>query len=93
VTVAMRDCNGDELARQNIKLNAAYKQAMQIRSVEQRLKLRDLERGWIKARQAKCNHEAAGEDGGDGGTMGLLNYDGCMLDETIRRTIWLEHLR
>ena len=93
VTAAMRGCSGDELARQNIKLNAAYKRAMQIRSPEQRLKLRDLERGWINARHAKCDHAEADVDGGGGGTMGLLLYDGCMIEETIRRTIWLEHLR
>ena len=87
VTVAMRDCNDDELVRQNVALNAAYRSAMARRTTAQRENLRAQERVWIKQRD-KLGQQVDGD-----GTDGLLISDGCYLDETIRRTIWLEKLR
>ncbi len=87
VTVAMRDCNDAELVRQDSALNVAYRQAMARRAPAQQAELRKQERLWIAHRDKICAPEV------DGGTAALLNSDGCYLDETIRRTIWLEKLR
>jgi uncharacterized protein YecT (DUF1311 family) len=51
--------------------------------------LRGLERIWIKQRDAKCQRAIADE----GGSMAGLIYSGCILDETIKRTIFLENYK
>ena len=87
VTPAMRDCNFAEMERQNAALNAAWPVAMARRTPAQQADLRRLERLWIAHRDKVCAPEP------NGGTDALLFADACEIDETIRRTIWLEHLR
>ena len=51
--------------------------------------LRRAERGWITARKRHCDL-AAKE--GEGGSIATLLYGQCMIDETVRRTLWLERI-
>jgi len=90
VTPAMRQCNADELAIQDARLNEAYRMAMQRLSPQRRSALRASERSWITTRDRKCRAEA---ERGGGGTMTPVLLGGCLLAETIARTIWLERYR
>jgi uncharacterized protein YecT (DUF1311 family) len=91
VTPAMRKCNADELAIQDARLNAAYRAAMLRLAPNRRDTLRASERAWVIARDRNCQAEAAREGGG--GTMTPVVLGGCLLHETISRTIWLERYR
>lgn len=84
VTSAMADCIGDELQVQDERLNAAYKAAMGKRDAAGQTTLRDEERAWIKARDAKCQALA------QGGSIDAIQIPSCVLDETIRRRAVLQ---
>jgi len=75
----MRVCTGNELEYQDGLLNRYYKQAMRRLSREEKRKLRDAQRAWIKYRDAKC--ETAGREM-RGGTGELLLINECILDTT-----------
>lgn len=90
VTVAMMDCIGAEIERQDARLNQAYVMVMRPLPRAKKDRLRGLQRAWIRQRDAKCSRAAA-EDGG--GSMAGITYAGCILDETIRRTIYLENYK
>ena len=79
------NCIAAENMRQDHKLNATYQRVMLRLKPERRIALRNAERAWIKDAATYCRRvDSKIVDGSD---------SGCMLDETIRRTIWLEHLR
>jgi len=78
-TYDMRVCTGNELEYQDGLLNRYYKQAMRRLSREEKRKLRNAQRAWIKYRDAKC--EAAGREM-RGGTGELLLINECILDTT-----------
>jgi len=80
------ECNSKETARQNARLNQLYTAIMARSNPRQKAKLRTLERRWIIERDVHCQREAAPEEGG---SMATIIYSYC-LDETIKRTIWLE---
>ena len=83
--LAKGNCQSQEYLRQDRALNFAYRQAMQKLKPDQRLALRDAERTWIKRVSVYCDQpDFQTADGTD---------SGCMISETIRRTIWLEKLR
>jgi uncharacterized protein YecT (DUF1311 family) len=88
VTTAMMDCIGTEIEREDARLNRAYKLAMSRLTSAQKAALRSSERTWIKARDARCK---AG--GGGGGSLDGVLYANCILDETARRTRFLETYR
>ncbi|MFJ4373583.1 lysozyme inhibitor LprI family protein [Pseudomonas japonica] len=88
-TVAMRDCSGVELKRQDSRLNQAYKQAMASLEAEQQGKLRDAQRLWVKYRDANCGMYY----GLTGGTIDQLNGAGCEVDMTKQRADELEKLQ
>ena len=89
-TVDMRDCNSTEFARVDRLLNQRYQQLMATLSPADRNRLRVSERRWLATRNNRCNAEVAEEDGG---TLGLIMFDGCALTELRRRTLWLRALR
>lgn len=90
-TFAVVECNTNETRIQDGRLNQAYKMVMTRLPANRQEQLRQSERNWIKARDAQCSKQAR-EDGG-GGTMGEEIYSGCILDETIKRTMFLEQYR
>ncbi|MBS0255197.1 MAG: DUF1311 domain-containing protein [Proteobacteria bacterium] len=88
-TMRQDRCNAAELARQDRALNRVWQQTIARLAPARLAELRRAERGWITARQRQCDL-AAKE--GEGGTIATLLYGQCMIDETIRRTLWLERL-
>ena len=91
VTPAMRQCNAAELAIQDARLNATYRMTMQRLSPPRKTALRALQRAWISTRDRNCRAEAEREGGG--GTMTPVMLGGCLIYETVARTIWLERYR
>ena len=89
VTVEMMNCSAAEIDIQDARLNQAYVMVMRPLAKSRKNTLRGLQRTWIKQRDAKCQREIADE----GGSMAGLIYSGCSLDETIKRTIFLENYK
>lgn len=87
VTAGIMDCNGTEIDRQDAHLNQAYKMVMVRLAASEKIALRASERSWIALRDARCKRESSAEEGG---TLGAVIYSQCILDETVKRTIWLE---
>lgn len=87
VTVAMMDCLGQEIDRQDAALNRTYRAMMARLAPAAGARLRASERAWIVRRNARC-HDAA--DQADGGSLAGILYNQCVLDETIARTRWLD---
>lgn len=90
VTSAMMDCTGAEIDRQDARLNQAYVMVMRPLPAMKKAALRTLQRAWIKQRDARCTRAAKQDEGGTGAAMA---YQGCILDETIKRTIFLENYK
>lgn len=87
VTAGMRGCAASEMARFDLRLNAAYRAAMaRLPSAAARLRLRDAGRAWLRTRWNECRRVAGQEDG----EMALLVLDSCQLEEMARRIAWLE---
>ncbi|MGF7148699.1 uncharacterized protein YecT (DUF1311 family) [Sphingomonas zeicaulis] len=84
VTPAMAQCIADEIKVQDERLNAAYRSAMDKRDEAGKTALRDEERAWIKARDAKCDALA------QGGSIDRIEIPSCVLNETIRRRVKLQ---
>lgn len=84
VTPAMAQCIADEIKVQDERLNAAYRSAMDKRDEAGKTALRDEERAWIKARDAKCNALA------QGGSIDRIEIPSCTLSETVRRRVKLQ---
>ena len=89
VTVEMMNCIAAEINVQDARLNQAYVMVMRPLAKPRKNTLRGLQRTWIKQRDAKCARSIADE----GGSMAGPIYSGCILDETIRRTIFLENFK
>jgi uncharacterized protein YecT (DUF1311 family) len=81
VTTNMRACSKQELSYQDKLLNRYYKQAMKVLDDKKRKELKQVQRQWIKYRDAKCGFDY----GLTGGTMDLVIGDGCMVDMTAQR--------
>jgi len=91
MTFAVRGCLAAETRVQDAKLNQAYKMVMARLPANRQQGLRLSERKWIKTRDAGCAKQST-EDG-LGGDMAIEMQDQCVLDETIKRTIYLEQYR
>lgn len=89
VTVEMMNCIAAEIDIQDARLNQAYVMVMRPLAKSRKNTLRGLQRTWIKQRDAKCQREIADE----GGSMAGIIYSGCIVDETIKRTIFLENYK
>lgn len=88
-TMGILDCMGQENARQDVRLNQAYKLAMQPSSEVSQTTLRQSERLWLKDREATCTADASPFEGG---TQQRISYAQCLMDETIKRTSWLQSI-
>ncbi|MDG2522541.1 lysozyme inhibitor LprI family protein [Caulobacter segnis] len=86
VSVAMATCFNEERGRQDARLNAAYKAVMARRSPGDRNSLRDVQRAWIKRRDAEC------EENLTGGTIDMVERAACHLELTAMRAVELERL-
>jgi len=83
-TMLHDQCNGQEMKRQDARRNAVWAKTARQPA------LRNAERAWIAERQKHCLLQSKEAEGG---SLEAIEYSACMIDETIRRTIWLEKLR
>lgn len=90
VQYAMNDCANSEYERQDARLNQAYVMVMRRLVPPAKLRLRALQRDWIKTRDRKCTADSAEYRGG---SIAPMIFSLCLTDETIRRTLWLETYR
>lgn len=81
VTYDMIDCSNKELERQDARLNQTYKSAISVLPAEQKRKLQEAQRLWIKFRDADCGIYYSLT----GGTMDMLNGSSCELSTTKER--------
>jgi uncharacterized protein YecT (DUF1311 family) len=86
-TMEMIGCIDAEEKIQDRKLNATYQKLMADLNDRQKAKLRDAQRAWIAYRDAWC----AAQQDDDWGSISTIVANDCVLDETIRRTMELEH--
>ncbi|MHC2147225.1 lysozyme inhibitor LprI family protein [Pseudomonas sp. 210_17 TE3656] len=87
-TASLRDCNGEEIQRQNTRLNEAYKWAMGALPEEKRQTLQESQAMWAKLKDTDCGLYY----GLTGGTIDLLNGSGCELEMTKERAESLEFI-
>lgn len=90
VTAGILSCTGEEIDRQDARLNQAYVIVMHRLPPARKQALRDNERRWIAGRDAHCRREAAAETGG---SLAGIVYDQCILGQTLARRLWLERYR
>jgi uncharacterized protein YecT (DUF1311 family) len=88
VTMAIVDCLNAELDVQDAELNATYKRVMASLEPDQKPRLLDAQRAWIKFRDAKCDSENQ-----TGGTQDRIGGASCLLQVTVRRTVELEQMQ
>lgn len=84
------NCNSEENDRQDGRLNQAYGMVMRQLPAPKKAALRQSERAWIRQRDLGCKRDAEVEAGG---TIYNVMLSGCILDETIKRTLFLERYR
>lgn len=89
VTSDMLDCIGSETKRQDVRLNKAYKDVFPQLSPARKKQLLDVQRTWIKYRDANCSFYADP----DGGTMATVVSNDCFLSATAARAKELENLK
>ena len=82
----MFECNGDELDRQDARLNNTYKKLMSKLSPDRKKALLKAQRAWIKFREANCDSWLNPY----GGTAARINASGCLLTMTATRAKDLE---
>jgi uncharacterized protein YecT (DUF1311 family) len=77
----MLDCGNAEIKIQDTKLNKAYKNAMKVLEPKKQTELKDVQRLWVKYRDAQCGfyNELTG------GTIDSLNASSCFLNMTAER--------
>jgi uncharacterized protein YecT (DUF1311 family) len=80
-TAGMLQCEGEELDRQNARLNDAYKKLMSKLSPDRKKALLKAQRASIKFREANCDYW----DDPQGGTAARMNASGCLLTMTATR--------
>jgi uncharacterized protein YecT (DUF1311 family) len=90
VPSAIVGCRAEEIDRQNAVLNRKYLALTQRLPKPKRASLRASERAWIITRDKQCRDEM-GED--SEGTLGQVVYTDCILDETVKRILWIERYR
>ncbi|MFC6335594.1 DUF1311 domain-containing protein [Pseudomonas sp. CCM 7891] len=87
-TVDMVDCNAKEAKVQDTRLNLAYKSALAAQDGQRKQQLQDVQRLWIKYRDANCAFAGSAT----GGSIDQVNGSGCLLDMTQARAQELENL-
>lgn len=88
VTVGMLDCAGDELDRQDARLNDNYKKLISKLSRDRKKVLLEAQRAWIKFRKTNCKFYYDP----NGGSAARLAGSGCFLIMTAARAKELEKL-
>ncbi len=86
VTSDMIECIIAETERQDGRLNRAYKRVMSALAANRRTELQQVQRLWIKYRDANC----AFYNDSDGGSMARVSAHSCLLDATTERARELE---
>jgi len=89
VTVNMLDCIAAETDRQDTRLNNAYKRTMASLNATRKKQLQEVQRIWIRYRDANCDFYADP----NGGTIATVNSNSCYMEATAERTTELENLR
>ena len=79
-------CEAQELVRQRAALARAFQATTARKPGPEKANLQNSERRWSVESAAACHAKVASKAIDD-------TFDGCMINETIRRTIWLEKLR
>jgi len=88
-TLEQAFCYKDEAVRQDKKLNKTWISLMGRVTTTRQVVLRRSERRWIKERDGDC-HKAASDY--INSTYAYM-FNVCVVDETIRRTMWLEQVK
>jgi uncharacterized protein YecT (DUF1311 family) len=88
-TQAHGACFAAESARQDQVLNRTWRRALASVAPKLRGRLVAAQRKWIAKRDPFCRPEA---DKFREGTIAPLIYIDCRIEQTIRRTMWLEQL-
>ncbi|CUA86079.1 Uncharacterized conserved protein YecT, DUF1311 family [Gulbenkiania indica] len=87
-TQGMVECYGEANARQNARLNAAYRQLMAVLPAKRQHALRAVQRQWIGWRDASCGFYLDP----DGGTLGRVEVAQCLYRTTHERADTLQEL-
>ena len=87
-TADMVSCNAKATKVQDDRLNRAYKTALAAQEGARKQQLQDVQRLWIKYRDANCAFAGSAT----GGTLDQVNGSGCVLDMTQTRAQELEDL-
>lgn len=89
-TRAHETCFAAEFARQDKRLNRTWR--LTLARVEPKLRghLLAAQQKWVSERDPFCRSQS---DRFRGGTIVPIVYVDCRVEQTIRRTIWLERLR
>ena len=82
------DCSGEEAVAQDVQLNLVWKRTVVRLGPSRMVELRGSERAWIGAIDKYCDQGVV-----PNATFGRAVVNEWYITETIRRTIWLEHLR
>ncbi|HZS39058.1 MAG TPA: lysozyme inhibitor LprI family protein [Polyangia bacterium] len=90
-TMAVFDCQIHETAIWDELLNARYRELSRLLPKPVFDELREVQRAWVKYRDAKCTFNQSLPDVGETGRDKMEH--GCRLDETARRANELEQLR
>ena len=87
-TASMVECIAAETKQQDARLNKAYKAAMAGLTAERKKQLQQVQRTWIKFRDANCGfyNDPAG------GTMARVEANSCVMTSTATRAHELESL-
>ena len=88
VTVNMLDCMATEIKLQDVRLNKAYKAAMTVIEGDKTSQLQNVQRMWLKYRDANCGFVGSLT----GGTIDSINAGSCVLEMTRTRGQELENL-
>jgi uncharacterized protein YecT (DUF1311 family) len=87
-TLGMKECISAEEKKQDARLNKAYSAAMKSLTPKRQKELKDVQRAWIKYRDAECTFLYDP----DGGTLaGVVSAD-CFMQKTAQRATELESL-
>lgn len=88
-TAEMIGCASAENKRQDARLNAAYKALVADLSAVRKGQLQEVQRAWIKYRDANCAFYVDPE----GGTLAAVAGNLCMMTSTTERANELEELK
>jgi uncharacterized protein YecT (DUF1311 family) len=88
-TAGMVDCASAETKRQDARLNIAYKALIADLSPARKTQLQEVQRTWIKFRDANCAFYVDP----DGGTLAVVDGNLCVMTSTTERAHELEDFK